>query len=213
MRLRSIGAALLLLALATNLSAQASEEYKKLLDDLSQKRTSVPPAEFIGAAREGLDRFISRYPDSPEAVEAHLNLGQIYAQMGEAEKTVSHLERYMARSDGRKAGEIAVAKFFLAKGYLMMDQFDKAEAPLRAVAEGGEGVSERMRGAAAQDLARMPILRKLVVGNPAIGIKANTSDGKEITLDTYSHVAPGLQQATAVKFDDIVFSNKTSLTP
>ena len=127
----------------------------------------------------------SRYPDSPEAVEAHLNLGQLYAQTGEAEKAVSHLETFMARSDGRKPEEIAVAKFFLAKGYLMVGQIEKAEAPLRDVANGGQGIPERIRNAAAADLARIPILRKLVIGNPAVAIKAATSDGKEITLDKY----------------------------
>lgn len=185
MKIRSIIGALLLLALATNLSAQAAEDYKKLLEELSQKRTSVPPREFMDVAREGLAYFISRHPDSPEAVEARLNLGQIYAQMGQAKETVSHLESYMARSEGRKPGEIAVARFFLAKGYLMLDQFDKAEPPLRDVVDGGEGIPERIRSAAAADLERIPILRKLVVGNPAIAIKANTSDGKEITLDSY----------------------------
>ncbi len=29
----------------------------------------------------------------------------------------------------------------------------------------------------------------------------------QITLDTYSHVAPGLQQAAANRFDDIVLPN------
>ena len=185
MKLRSIITAALLLAFATSLSAQATEEYKKLLDDLSEKRAAVSPREFMGIAREGLDYFISRYPDSPEAVEAHLNLGQLYAQTGEAEKAVSHLETFMARSDGRKPEEIAVAKFFLAKGYLMVGQIEKAEAPLRDVANGGQGIPERIRNAAAADLARIPILRKLVIGNPAVAIKAATSDGKEITLDKY----------------------------
>jgi len=185
MKLRSILAAVLLLAFATSLSAQATEEYKKLLGELSQKRASITPPEFMGLAQEGLAYFISRYPDSPEAVEAHLNLGQLCAQTGQAEETVSHLESYMARSDGRKPEEVAVAKFFLAKGYLMLDQLDKAEDPLREVANGGRSVPERIRNAAAMDLARIPILRKLVIGNPAIAIKATTSDGKEITLDTY----------------------------
>lgn len=185
MKLRSILALLLLLAFATSLSAQATEEYRKLLDELSQKRASVSQREFMGIAQEGFAYFIFRYPDSPEAVEAHLNLGQLYAQAGQAEKTVSHLESYMARSDGRKPEEVAVAKFFLAKGYLMLDQLDKAEAPLGEVANGGQGVPERIRNAAAMDLARIPVLRKLVIGNPAIAIKATTSDGKEITLDTY----------------------------
>ena len=178
-------AALLLLAFATSLSAQATEEYEKLLEELSRKRTSVRPGEFIGMAQERLSYFISRYPDSPEAVDAHMNLGQLYAQIGDAEKAVSHLESYMARSDGRKPEEIAVAKLFLAKGYLMLDKLDEAEGPLRDVAEGGAGIPEKVRNAAAMDLDRIPTLRKLAVGNPAIGIRAKSTEGKEITLDAY----------------------------
>jgi integrase len=30
----------------------------------------------------------------------------------------------------------------------------------------------------------------------------------QVTLDTYSHVAPGMQQSAANKFDNIVFLNK-----
>ena len=33
----------------------------------------------------------------------------------------------------------------------------------------------------------------------------------QITLDTYSHVAPGLQQAAANKFDDIVFPKEKTI--
>ncbi len=33
----------------------------------------------------------------------------------------------------------------------------------------------------------------------------------QVTLDTYSHVAPGLQQAAANKFDDIIVQSKTHI--
>ncbi|GAI77070.1 unnamed protein product, partial [marine sediment metagenome] len=33
----------------------------------------------------------------------------------------------------------------------------------------------------------------------------------QITLDTYSHVSPGLQQAAANKFDDIVLPNTEAM--
>ena len=176
---------MLVLALATSLSAQATEEYRKLMDELSKKRSAVSPREFMEIAAERLAFFVSGHPDSEEAVEAHLNLGQIYAQTGQAEKSVSHLGAFLARSEGRKPEEIAVAKFFIAKGYLMLDRYDDAEQPLRDVTNGGPGVPDRMRNAAAMDLERIPILRKLAVGNPAIPIEATTSGGKEITLETY----------------------------
>jgi len=34
----------------------------------------------------------------------------------------------------------------------------------------------------------------------------------KITLDVYSHVAPGIQQAAANKFDDMVFRGKKNLS-
>ena len=34
----------------------------------------------------------------------------------------------------------------------------------------------------------------------------------QVTLDTYSHVAPGLQEAAAKKFDDIIIFNKAGAT-
>ncbi|MFC1992676.1 integrase [Chloroflexota bacterium] len=33
----------------------------------------------------------------------------------------------------------------------------------------------------------------------------------QITLDTYSHVVPGLQQAAAIRFDDIVLPDKKTV--
>ena len=33
----------------------------------------------------------------------------------------------------------------------------------------------------------------------------------QITLDTYSHVTPGLQQAAAERFDDIIINNKSEV--
>ena len=35
----------------------------------------------------------------------------------------------------------------------------------------------------------------------------------QITLDTYSHVAPGLQQAAANRFDDIVLAKEAVREP
>ncbi len=185
MKIRTIIAAALVLAFAANLWAQAADEYKKLLEDLAQKRSSVSPREFMGLAEERLSYFVSRHPDSPEAIDAHLNLGQLYAQTNRAEEAVSHFEEYMARCDGRRPEEIAAARYFLAKSYLMLDEPDKAEGHLRDIANTSGGIPDRLRGAAAMDLERIPILRKLAIGKPAIPIEAVTSDGKEISLEAY----------------------------
>lgn len=185
MRLRSIFMAAFLLALSTNLSAQAADEYEKLLEEMRQRRAAVSPGEFMGIVEERLTDFISRFPDSPEAANAHLSLGQLYLQTGRAEKAVVHLETFIARGDGGRPEELAGATYYLGKSYLMLDELDKAEVHLREIAGAGRGIPERVRNAAAMDLERIPILRKLVIGNPAVPIEAKTSEGKEISLENY----------------------------
>jgi len=41
-----------------------------------------------------------------------------------------------------------------------------------------------------------------------VGVPSPRHSSIQITLDTYSHVAPGLQEAAAVRFDEII--NPTS---
>lgn len=179
--------ALLLLAVAGPLSAAGDPEteYRQMLDELLQKMNQVGREEFFAITEQRMTAFLEEYPDSPEAVDVHLNLGHLFAQAGMEEKAIPHLESYVSRSDGRKPEEVAVAKFFLAKGYLSRDEFDEAERLLGDVQAAGSIVPAQLAQMAKLDLERIPILKKLKIGNPALPIEAVTTAGDRITLESF----------------------------
>ena len=186
MMLRMItGAIILLLAGTLHASGDPATEFDQMMAELLEKRQQVGAQEFYQITEQRMTDFLERYPDSPEAVEAHLNLGQLYAQAGSPDKAIFHLESYLERSDRRKPAEVAVAKFFLAQVYMARDEFDGAERYLEEVRAAGNIVPQQIKQMTTMALQRIPILRKLKIGNPALPIDAVTTAGDRITLESY----------------------------
>ena len=182
-----ITSTLILLLLAGSLlgSGDPEAEFERMIAELIQKRQEVGAQEFLQVTERRMTDFLEKYPDSQEAVEVHLNLGQLFAQAGSPDKAVSHLEIYLARSGGRKPGEVAVAKFFLAQGYIAQDEFDKAEQYLQEVRAVGDVAPSQLKQMTEMSLQRIPILKKLKIGNPAIPIDAATTVGDRITPESF----------------------------
>jgi peroxiredoxin len=187
MMLRILTGTMILLLFAGSLlaSGDSALEFERMMAELLQKRQQVGAQEFFLITEQSMTDFLEKYPDSPEAVEVHLNLGQLFSQAGSPDKAVSHLEIYLARSGERKPKEVAVAKFFLAQGYIARDEFDKAEVYLQEVRAAGDIASPKLRQMTEMMLKRIPILRKLKIGNPALPIDAMTTAGDRITLESY----------------------------
>ncbi len=187
MKLRMITGTLILLLFAGSLlgSGDPAAEFERMIAELLQKRQEVDAQEFLQVTERRMTDFLEKYPDSPEAVEVHLNLGQLFAQAGFPDKAVYHLEIYLARSGGRKTEEVAVAKFFLAQGYIAQDEFDKAERYLQEVRAVGDLTSSQLKQMTEMSLQRIPILKKLKIGNPALPIDAATTVGDRITLESF----------------------------
>jgi peroxiredoxin len=187
MKVRAILAMALLLALSAGSAAPSdtAAEYKKMIDELMSLRPTVTASEFFDISEKRLAGFIERNPDSPEATDACLNLGQLYSQVGKSDMAVEHLETYVSRSGQRRPEEVSLAKFFLAQSYLALDEFDKAERFYGEALATGTGMPARIRQAASMQLSRIPALRKLAIGNPAVAISAVARDGRDVTLDTF----------------------------
>ena len=187
MKLRMITGTMILLLFAGSLSASgdSASEFEQMMAELLQKREQIDAQEFFRVTEQRMTDYLEKYPDSPEAVEVHLNLGQLFAQAGSPDKAVSHLEIYLARSGDRKPAEVAVAKFFLAQGYIARDELDKAELYLKEVQAAGDVAPLQLKQMTEITLQRIPILRKLKIGNPALPIEAATTAGDRITLESY----------------------------
>jgi peroxiredoxin len=182
----TIGAMIALL-LATGLFAQGDPgaEFESMMSDLLQKRMQVSAQEFFEITEQQMKAFLEKYPDVPQAADVHLNLGQLYAQSGSFDESISHLETYLTRSEGREQAEIAMAKFFLAQGHMGRDEFDEAQKYLEEVQGAGGSLPPQLKQMTEMSIKQIPILKKLRIGNPAIPIEATTTAGDPITLDSY----------------------------
>ncbi len=187
MKLRMMTGAVLLILCAGALFAQGdpTEEFESMMAELLEMRQQVGAQEFVQATERRMIDFLEKYPDSPEAVEVHLNLGQLFSQGGSPDKAVYHLEIYLERSAERQPGEVAVAKFFLAQGYIARDELDKAVRYLEEVEAAGDVVPLQLKQMTKMAIQRIPILEKLKIGNPALPIDAVTTAGDRISLKSY----------------------------
>lgn len=163
----------------------ASAEARNIKMELQSKRPTMSVYSYIDLAERLWIGFLEKYPSVPEAAEAHLTLGFIYAQTGRHEKAIQHLEGYTNVPGERKSQEEAKALVTLAGSYMALERFDEAEALLKKLAEPSSGRDYRIGQMASRQLAMIGSLRKLKIGLPALTFSAKTYDGKPISLGDY----------------------------
>ena len=187
-QLAAITAAVLVLAgamAAYGSDSESATAYQKIMTEIQSKARSVPTYEFVDTAERLLLGFLEKYPGTPEAAGADLNLGRIYSSIGKNKEAIEHLQRYLDADTEHDQKEEAAGRFALANSYLAMENFDSAEKVYRGLLEAGAGGNERLRQMVSRQVSRIGTLRKLKTGNPAIPFKAKTAGGKAITLDDY----------------------------
>ena len=163
----------------------AAAEARKIRTQLQNNRRTMTPYAFIDLAERLWIGFLDKYPSEPEAAEAHITLGFIYAQTQRNEKAVHYLERYMNLKGEKKSGDNAKAKVTLAGSYIALERFDDAEVLLKQLAKPSAGRDYRISEMASQQLARLGSLRRLKIGLPALSFSAKTAAGKPIKLEDY----------------------------
>ncbi|HVO76483.1 MAG TPA: redoxin domain-containing protein [Candidatus Bathyarchaeia archaeon] len=160
----------------------AAQALKRINSDLEQKSKTMPPYDYLAYLEKTMNDFLAKYPNTPEAAQAHFSLAKIYASIGNNQKAADHLTAYLSMP-GEKGGPDAVAqaKYVLGNCYLGLERFDDAEKSLRDVVSSSK-IDPRISDAARSDLVRIATLRKLKIGLPAIDISATSFQGKKIRL-------------------------------
>lgn len=172
-------------ARGANDESDAAAEARNIKVELESKRSSMTAYSYIDLAEQLWSRFLEKYPAAPEAAEAYLTLGFIYAQTGRHEGAIRHLEGYKNVPGEKRSQEEARALVTLAGSYMALERFDEAEGLLKKLAEPSAGRDYRISQMASRQLAMIGSLRKLKIGLPALEFSAKTSDGKRISLEDY----------------------------
>jgi len=178
---------LAILALGTRAFAQsdAARELKQTVTDLRAKAYSTQPDQYVGLAERTLLDFSKKYPNTPEAAKAHMYLAGVYMSVAKYDAAARELETYLRDPVKKDPKDLGQARYLAGSAYLALDDYDKAEAILKEVVKSGTTGDQKVTQAAANDLARIGILRKLKVGDPAIELAAVSTKGKKIRLADY----------------------------
>lgn len=183
---------LLVIALAAAAVAAAGErdqeaenEFKRIMDELSAKRRTLPMTQLIDLGERLLLDFVEKYPGTEAEGSARITLGQIYYGSKRFGECVKQIESYFGAGYTGRGREDSVARQVLGSAYIAVGRFDDAEKAFSAIAAAGSGADDKTRVMAAQMLERMSILKRLVIGGKAIDFTAEATDGRELSLEQY----------------------------
>jgi peroxiredoxin len=165
--------------------ADAAAALKQTVSDLRAKAYTTQPDQYVALAEQTLLDFAKEYPNTPEAAKAHMYLAGVYLSIGRYDKASTELETYLNDPAKKDPDDLAQARYLAGSAYLALDELDKAEAVLKEVTKSGTTGNQQLTQAAAHDLARISILRKLKIGDPAIELAAVSTEGKKIKLADY----------------------------
>jgi peroxiredoxin len=188
MKAQAIVTVLLLLLVTGTASAQdeaqqVALEYMKMMKSLQAQARSLGADEELELLESNLLPFIEKYPTSPEAAKAHFNLGQFYAQGGShPDKAIAHLKAYFEIDSIKMPRNEINAKYMMASAYIAKESFEDAETALRGIAENAS-YDDKTKQMAIAELGRLPILRKLRIGMPAMPFSTEATDGKPISTE------------------------------
>lgn len=177
--------AMLVLGARAFTQGDAARELKQTVTDLRAKAYTTQPEQYVGVAEQMLLDFSKKFPNTPEAAKAHMYLAGVYMSVGKYDGAARELEMYFRDPVKKDPKDLAQARYLAGTTYVSLEDFDKAEAVLKEVVKSGSTGDQQITQAAANDLARIAILRKLKVGNPAIELGAVSTQGKKIRLADY----------------------------
>jgi peroxiredoxin len=166
--------------------SDAASRARTIRAEIQGKQRAMNPYAFMDLVERLWGDFLKEYPNEPEAAEAYISLGFVYAQTGRHDKAIQHLEGYRNLDMQKNPNEEAKALVTLAGSYLALERFDEAEVLLKGLAERpSSGRDRRISQMAAQQLEMIGSLRKLKIGLPALAFTGTGPSGKEISLEDY----------------------------
>jgi len=137
----------------------AAEAYRDAVSEIQLRGRSLGQAELASLIETRLQAIIQKYPGTPEAARAHLELGRFASSTGATQSAIRHIEEFLRAKPQVDAGIYAQARYILGTSYSALERYDEAEATLKLIT--GPGVDRRLSTMASSELSRIPTLRML----------------------------------------------------
>lgn len=169
-------------AVADTASAEAYAQLQTELLEIQKTATSQPKMmEAVALAASKLEGFIAAYPGTEEAKDAKLQLGMMFASVGQFDKAVPYLNDYIKIGE-KESERVGYAHFYLAESYKSLDKFDNAKSEYKIFVDEYAHVNPQFLAAAQGSLEDLDVLKTLAVGNEPLPFSVEGLDGKKLSL-------------------------------
>jgi len=131
--------------------------------------------------------FRSKYPKTPEALDATFQLGAMRAGMQQWPQTEKYLEEYVigAGSDPSQKEKLAYAHYYLAEAYKSNGKYDKAEGEYKLILREFSSVNQRLTAYVQTSLAGLDAEKKLAIGGEPIHFEVKSISGEKLSPAAY----------------------------
>ncbi|HEU4364931.1 MAG TPA: redoxin family protein [Candidatus Krumholzibacteria bacterium] len=181
----------------------ASEVYTGLTREIEalskQAAASGSPEEqmrIFGQMEAKLKAFRSRYPDTPESLDAGFQLGAMNYSVQNYDQAAVFLGEFIGKADPADRQKLAYAHFYLAESFRGAGKYDDAEGEYKLILSNFSDVNTRLTSFVQSNMASLASERKLAVGGEPIpfsvkGIKGETLSpadykGKVLLIDFWA---------------------------
>ena len=172
--------------------SSSEEVYTKLTAEIEAdaKNVSGTPEQQMRTFEQiaaKLELFRSKYPKSPEALDAAFQLGAMRAGMQQWAQTQKYLEEFVAGagSDPQHKEKLAYSHFYLAEAYKNGGKYDKAEGEYKIVLRDYSAVNQRLTAYVQTSLAGLDSEKKLAIGGEPIHFDVKSISGQKLSPAAY----------------------------
>ena len=172
--------------------SNAEDVYGKLTAEIETeaKNANGTPEQQMRAFEQiaaKLELFRSKYPKTPEALDATFQLGAMRAGMQQWPQTEKYLEEYVigAGSDPSQKEKLAYAHYYLAEAYKSSGKYDKAEGEYKLILREFSSVNQRLTAYVQTSLAGLDAEKKLAIGGEPIHFEVKSITGEKLSPAAY----------------------------
>lgn len=177
---------------ATLPSGTSSEDvYTKLTAEIEaaakQTANASPDQQmrtFEGIAAK-LDLFRTKYPKTPEALDAAFQLGAMYSGMQDYKKSETYLAEFVRTADSTQHEKLGYAHYYLAEAYKNNGKYDLAEGEYKLILKEFSDVNPRLTSYVQTSLASLGSERKLGIGGEPIHFAVTSIKGEKLSPAAY----------------------------
>ena len=134
---------------------------------------------------EKLKNFIAAWPNSPQAGDAKFQLGVIFSNMMQLEKSISYLLDFLKQDPGDNDNRTAVGHYYLAESYKNSGDYAAARKHYRVVIDEYADIDARLLAMARNGLDDLGAAKQLAVGGEPIPFEVKDLDGQPLSLAQY----------------------------